>query len=251
MAFAPRHSTPVQTLQVYAKRLRGTDRDAAIRLPVLATPEPLAMQATGTDHTRLMVESTGGPTGWRTGGNGNPERSQAFTSKRGRDDSMNAENPDKHCAETRLAAHESEDLRQAAAGFEPANNGFAIRPLEPLGYAAVTAGLQVTIECIWHAAAPVKRAAACAAAGGGTQRWRTAGAGLAPQACNADQRRGARRTRSTLPSRSFSRNSTRFRPPRCGAEGASNPSAPARRAARPSAWVSDSPPDRWMARQSS
>lgn len=28
------------------------------------------------------------------------------------------------------------ESRKAAAGFEPATNGFAIRPLEPLGYAA-------------------------------------------------------------------------------------------------------------------
>ena len=31
-------------------------------------------------------------------------------------------------------------LREAEAGFEPANNGFAIRPLSPLGYSALRSG---------------------------------------------------------------------------------------------------------------
>lgn len=48
--------------------------------------------------------------------------------------------------------------RKAAAGFEPANNGFAIRPLEPLGYAAVDVEIKlndltllpIRIACVKH-----------------------------------------------------------------------------------------------------
>lgn len=44
-----------------------------------------------------------------------------------------------------LAEQISREMRKAAAGFEPANNGFAIRPLEPLGYAADNVGFVPTL----------------------------------------------------------------------------------------------------------
>ena len=120
-----RHSTITLTLDRYAHIGLADQRKGLDALPAIEAPEvALEARATGTDgqasDPRLAhrlareasSESAGAPRVALTGGSG-------FVL-------ANAAEPD----------DSAEKLAKAAVGFEPTNNGFAIRPLGPLGYAA-------------------------------------------------------------------------------------------------------------------
>ena len=63
-----------------------------------------------------------------------PEELEEFTQ------GLEGGHDERHLSMTRVKYNQG----QAAVGFEPTNNGFAIRPLSPLGYTAMVGGAAYT-----------------------------------------------------------------------------------------------------------
>ena len=129
-----RYSTVTLTLDKYTHVLQGELTDALCALPDLGSP--------GAPGTAKRLRATGTY--------GNPaEKSVSkvcHTSIRNRvkpsgiltreTDAAKIENTNNSATEPRFSMGNDTYEAQAAVGFEPTNNGFAIRPLDPLGYAA-------------------------------------------------------------------------------------------------------------------
>ena len=126
-----RHSTITLTMDRYTHNLRGAEANAIAALPDLSGRLRDTARATGTDGDARTIE---GDLSWRAA-----ERASADV----RVYSVDADGQSEH------TAHRAQPLvsatktpantgvaPKAAVGFEPTNNGFAIRPLGPLGYAA-------------------------------------------------------------------------------------------------------------------
>lgn len=128
-----RHSDPRLTARNYT-RLQLTDLDSAVQQ--LPTSIPVPLQATGTDGrkapynppvlvTRLVTRFAA-----KTCDSVSPIESHAAD-----------EADEDEAAETARMMRDESDCEglkeEAQAGFEPANNGFAIRRLRPLGYCAL------------------------------------------------------------------------------------------------------------------
>ena len=126
-----RHSTITLTMDVYGHRLVEQETTAIGRLPDLSVP-PASQSArlTGTDGQLpspacAVLAPEGGQTRTDLTKPGRSARKGPIREKA----SVHAGNVDS-------LGDSSKSGEQAAVGFEPTNNGFAIRRLGPLGYAA-------------------------------------------------------------------------------------------------------------------
>jgi integrase len=113
-----RHSTIALTMDRYTHTLRGADRQAVNALPSFATVKRSALRATGTDDQVYDAS--------------NPDSDLALCLAR------RGSNPCNGVHHDAVLALSKTQKAKAEVGFEPTNNGFAIRPLGPLGYSAVS-----------------------------------------------------------------------------------------------------------------
>jgi len=108
-----RHSTIELTMSKYTHTLAGQESEAIAKLPDLSQPSQQAQQTvkTGTDDKSVLASCLPIETG-----------QNRITSDR--------------IGRVNGAGDKQTTLTKAAVGFEPTYNGFANRPLSPLGYAA-------------------------------------------------------------------------------------------------------------------
>ncbi len=116
-----RHSKVDLTLSRYSHVYTGQASDAIAALPDLSQPSEQKAKATGTDN---RIVDTKRPT------IKNRARFEAFS---GAQQCTNTHNDTQAICDKDSKTPKT----KAAAGFEPANNGFANRRLRPLGYAAI------------------------------------------------------------------------------------------------------------------
>ena len=139
-----RHSTIALTMDRYTHTLRGADRAAIATLPSLDPEDRARQQRTGTDDRALVSEDPAARLALclardrscqpKTVRPDAAEAAGASPAKEPRQTGNNADGP----AKAVRAAGNTGRAAQAEVGFEPTNNGFAIRPLRPLGYSAAT-----------------------------------------------------------------------------------------------------------------
>lgn len=134
-----RHSTITLTMDAYTHSLRSDERSALDLLPAVVKPDrPERQEArpTGTDDAAAQITNDSSTMVARRA----PEGSNACKSLQFPAVRMEAGKTDVNLGtEGLIQGHPTPcegSIRQAAVGFEPTNNGFAIRRLEPLGYAA-------------------------------------------------------------------------------------------------------------------
>ena len=140
-----RHSTITLTMDRYSHTVIGDLADGLNALPNLSPskPERERLRATGScdivPKTLPLSLPISLPT--RVASQTSPVASRCTKTANDRSVS-HQEYPTKQGASCtplhRVAPHCVKDVSQAAVGVEPTNNGFAIRPLSPLGYAANT-----------------------------------------------------------------------------------------------------------------
>jgi len=128
-----RHSTIALTMDRYAHTARGSVAKALDALPDLSAPtaERERRRATGT-YASKGVSNVCQKTLREGGKPSATDRTGVSRTAR--------PNKQKTPGKSGFSASHSRFSSQAAVGFEPTNNGFAIRPLGPLGYAADTGG---------------------------------------------------------------------------------------------------------------
>jgi len=144
-----RHSTPVLTIGVYSHPTLADHRKALEGMPTMTTPtvkpERQALKATGTDDAQALPDAVGsaenalktdGVFALRLASNGTSKSDATGGGEIAKTPMKTGANP------TLAGGCEG----QAGAGFEPATNGFAIRPIRPLWHPAGAVSLYRTVR---------------------------------------------------------------------------------------------------------
>ncbi len=145
-----RHSTISLTMDRYTHSFREAEQDAIEAMPALDGPTQESARATGTD-ARLATPDLSGRSAGRFSADSHQPSSDDNGQTSGATAAISAHKNRGVAAESAgLSGNPPPEEAKGAVGFEPTNDGFAIRSLGPLGYAPDSGIQNAGGRVLWH-----------------------------------------------------------------------------------------------------